>query len=77
MATLTDAQTVSTRSSKFVRFFKDQRRWTPYVFVAPFFITFAVFTLYPMLRPLSWPFKSRSVSPINGSGLACLIFKKP
>lgn len=38
-------------------FFSDQRKWTPYVFVAPFFITFAVFTLYPMLRAIAMGFQ--------------------
>lgn len=38
-------------------FFADQRRWTPYLFVAPFFITFAVFTLYPMLRAITMGFQ--------------------
>jgi ABC-type sugar transport system permease subunit len=34
------------------RFLADQRKWTPYLFIAPFFITFAIFTLYPMLRAI-------------------------
>ncbi len=38
-------------------FFADQRKWTPYIFVAPFFITFAVFTLYPMLRAITMGFQ--------------------
>ena len=38
-------------------FFADQRRWTPYLFVAPFFITIAVFTLYPMLRAITMGFQ--------------------
>jgi ABC-type sugar transport system permease subunit len=38
-------------------FFSDQRKWTPYVFVAPFFLTFAVFTLYPMIRAISMGFQ--------------------
>ena len=38
-------------------FFKDQRKWVPYLFVAPFFITFAIFTLYPMLRAIVMGFQ--------------------
>jgi ABC-type sugar transport system permease subunit len=41
----------------FVRFFQDQRKWVPYLFVAPFFITFAIFTLYPMLRAVLMGFQ--------------------
>jgi ABC-type sugar transport system permease subunit len=37
------------RRSGIRRFFADQRKWMPYVFVAPFFITFAIFTLYPIV----------------------------
>lgn len=39
------------------RFFTDQTKWTPYLFVAPFFITFAIFTLYPMLRAVIMGFQ--------------------
>lgn len=39
------------------RFFSDQRKWTPYLFLSPFFITFAVFTLYPMLRAITMGFQ--------------------
>ena len=45
------------RRSRLARFFSDQRKWTPYVFLAPFFITFAVFTLYPMLRAVTMGFQ--------------------
>lgn len=40
-----------------VRWFSDQRKWTPYLFVAPFFITFGIFTLWPMLRSLIMGFQ--------------------
>ncbi|GAB4566921.1 MAG: sugar ABC transporter permease [Anaerolineae bacterium] len=53
----TDMAKVAPRRSGIVRFFSDQRRWTPYVFVAPFFITFAIFTLYPMLRAIVMGFQ--------------------
>jgi ABC-type sugar transport system permease subunit len=46
-----------TRRGRVARFFSDQRKWTPYVFLAPFFITFAVFTLYPMLRAITMAFQ--------------------
>ena len=39
------------------RFLADQRRWSPYLFIAPFFITFAVFTLYPMLCAIAMAFQ--------------------
>ena len=39
------------------RFFSDQRKWTPYVFVAPFFLTFAVFPFYPMVRAITMSFQ--------------------
>jgi ABC-type sugar transport system permease subunit len=45
------------KRSPIVEFFTDQRRWTPYLFVAPFFITFAIFTLYPMLRAVVMGFQ--------------------
>lgn len=40
-------------------FFSDQTKWTPYLFVAPFFITFAIFTLYPMLRAILMGFQEK------------------
>lgn len=43
--------------SQLSRFFSDQRKWTPYVFLAPFFITFGIFTLYPMLRAITMAFQ--------------------
>jgi ABC-type sugar transport system permease subunit len=56
MASLTvkRQQTWHTRAS---RFLADQRRWSPYLFIAPFFITFAVFTLYPMLCAIAMAFQ--------------------
>ena len=52
------AAVTQTRSqNKLVRFFSDQRKWTPYLFLAPFFLTFAVFTLYPMLRAITMAFQ--------------------
>ena len=39
------------------RFLADQRKWSPYLFIAPFFITFAVFTLYPLLRAIAMAFQ--------------------
>jgi ABC-type sugar transport system permease subunit len=40
------------------RFFRDQRKWSPYLFVAPFFIIFAIFTLYPLLRAVLMAFQT-------------------
>jgi ABC-type sugar transport system permease subunit len=40
-------------------FFRDQTKWTPYLFIAPFFLTFAVFTLYPMLRAVLMAFQEK------------------
>ncbi len=45
------------RRSPVQKFFSDQTKWTPYLFVAPFFITFAIFTLYPMLRAVLMGFQ--------------------
>lgn len=56
MATL-DVARGRYRRSSFARFIRDQRKWTPYLFVAPFFITFFVFTLYPMLRAILMAFQ--------------------
>jgi ABC-type sugar transport system permease subunit len=39
------------------RFFSDQRKWTPYLFIAPFFITFAVFTLWPFAKAVVMAFQ--------------------
>ncbi|KAB8143098.1 sugar ABC transporter permease [Chloroflexia bacterium SDU3-3] len=43
--------------ARIVRFFSDQRKWAPYLFIAPFFITFALFTLYPLLRAVLMAFQ--------------------
>lgn len=40
-----------------VKFFRHQYKWVPYLFVAPFFITFAVFNLWPMLRAVAMGFQ--------------------
>ena len=45
------------KRSPIVQFFSDQTKWTPYLFVAPFFVTFAIFTLYPMLRAVIMGFQ--------------------
>jgi len=56
MATL-DVAPRRHRPSSFARFIRDQRKWMPYLFVAPFFTTFFVFTLYPMLRAILMGFQ--------------------
>jgi len=43
--------------TRLARFFGDQRKWAPYLFIAPFFLTFAVFTLYPLLRAILMAFQ--------------------
>jgi len=43
--------------SRVIAFLRDQRKWVPYLFVAPFFITFAIFTLYPMVRAIGMGFQ--------------------
>jgi ABC-type sugar transport system permease subunit len=45
------------RRSAFVRFWADQRKWTPYLFVAPFFVTFFIFTGWPLLRAVTMGFQ--------------------
>ncbi|MBN1221413.1 MAG: sugar ABC transporter permease, partial [Anaerolineae bacterium] len=57
MATLAESQIQSKQHSKLVRFFSDQRKWMPYIFVAPFFIAFAVFQFYPLLRSIIMGFQ--------------------
>lgn len=52
-----DIARATTRRRGLARVLRDQRRWTPYLFVAPFFATFAVFTLYPMLRAILMGFQ--------------------
>ena len=56
MVNIAVAQTKKKRSP-IIEFFSDQTKWTPYLFVAPFFITFALFTLYPMLRAVIMGFQ--------------------
>jgi arabinosaccharide transport system permease protein len=56
MANIAVARSTKKRSP-IVEFFSDQTKWTPYLFVAPFFITFAIFTLYPMLRAVVMGFQ--------------------
>jgi len=56
MASLTVARRQHWRA-RAGRFLADQRNWAPYLFIAPFFITFAVFTLYPLLRALLMAFQ--------------------
>lgn len=61
MTTIKTVQTSRKRSPlRAVKdFFSDQTKWTPYLFVAPFFITFAIFTLYPMLRAVVMGFQEK------------------
>jgi ABC-type sugar transport system permease subunit len=47
----------SERKNSFVRWIKNERNWMPYLFVAPFFLTFIVFSLYPLLTSLIMPFQ--------------------
>jgi len=56
MATLTEP-TQRKQRSRIVQFFANQRNWMPYIFVAPFFITFAIFQLYPLLRSVVMSFQ--------------------
>lgn len=57
MTTLTKSQIQYRQRSQIARFFADQRKWTPYIFVAPFFITFAIFQFYPLLRSILMGFQ--------------------
>ncbi len=56
MANIAVAQPAK-RRSPLIGFFSDQTKWTPYLFVSPFFVTFAIFTLYPMLRAIVMGFQ--------------------
>jgi arabinosaccharide transport system permease protein len=56
MASQTAAGALKHRSA-FVRFWADQRKWTPYLFVAPFFITFFIFTGWPLVRAVTMGFQ--------------------
>lgn len=58
-ATSTVAKEKRTPVAAVKGFFSDQTKWTPYLFVAPFFITFAIFTLYPMLRAVLMAFQEK------------------
>ena len=49
--------TPSEGSSSLVRWLKNERNWMPYLFVAPFFLTFIVFSLYPLITSLIMPFQ--------------------
>ncbi len=53
----TQSQAGSSIGSSMSRFFRDQHRWVPYLFLAPFFITFAIFTLYPLVRAVVMGFQ--------------------
>lgn len=55
MATLSGATPIGRTGLR--RLFHDQRRWVPYLFVAPFFITFFIFTFYPMVRAVAMGFQ--------------------
>ncbi|MBV7331314.1 sugar ABC transporter permease [Chloroflexi bacterium TSY] len=57
MAAISESTTLYQRPSNLKRFFKDNRKWAPYLFVAPFFLTFAIFTLYPVLRAIIMGFQ--------------------
>jgi ABC-type sugar transport system permease subunit len=56
---MTSQAAASTRHqhSAFARFWADQRKWTPYLFVAPFFITFFIFTGWPLVRAVTMGFQ--------------------
>jgi ABC-type sugar transport system permease subunit len=56
MATLTES-TQRKRRSRIAQFFAKPRNWMPYIFVAPFFITFAIFQFYPLLRSVVMSFQ--------------------
>lgn len=54
---MTTIARVQSERRRLGRVLKDQRKWMPYLFVAPFFITFAIFTFYPMLRAIVMGFQ--------------------
>jgi ABC-type sugar transport system permease subunit len=56
MATITAPQARHWRTRS-IRFLSNQQKWAPYLFIAPFFITFAIFTLYPLLRAVLMAFQ--------------------
>jgi len=57
MAVRADAPPSVIQSSQVLRWLKNERNWMPYLFVAPFFLTFLVFSLYPLLTSLIMPFQ--------------------
>ena len=57
--TVTPTAAAKEQQHPIARFFADQTKWTPYVFVAPFLITFCIFTLYPMLRAIVIGFEEK------------------
>jgi ABC-type sugar transport system permease subunit len=76
MATLTKSQTRYKQRSQIVRFFSDQRKWTPYIFVAPFLITFAIFQFYPLLRSVLMGFQEMVGFAGNWSWVGLANFKE-
>ena len=57
MAALAGTQMQIKQRSKVGRFFSDQRKWMPYLFLAPFFVAFGVFQFYPLLRSVIMGFQ--------------------
>jgi ABC-type sugar transport system permease subunit len=55
-----EAPIILTQVRRVGHFFSKQRNWIPYVFVAPFFVTFALFQLYPMIRSIQMSFQEIS-----------------
>lgn len=45
------------RRSACIEFWRNSRRWVPYVFLAPFFVSFLIFTGWPMLRAVTMAFQ--------------------
>jgi multiple sugar transport system permease protein len=56
MTTIAKSSTRSKQRSRMMRFWGDQRKWMPYLFLAPFFITFFVFQFYPLVRSVQMAF---------------------
>ena len=56
MTTIAKSSTQPKRRSRMMRFLGDQRKWMPYLFLAPFFITFLVFQFYPLVRSVQMAF---------------------
>jgi len=57
MAALAGTQMQIKQRSTIGRFFSDQRKWMPHLFMAPFFVAFAVFQFYPLLRSVIMGFQ--------------------